>query len=554
MYRSIFLGSLCFFFAPQLIAQATCSGSIDDSTAQIETFGFGPNFGPELPSGATAYTYGSLGAGNYVVTNSTGLNGNLWHSDPDFTPGDFNGYMLLFDGDVNTENVLSWTFDNLCPNSRYEFSLEAANVVRPNACGGNSVLPNILLNAFDAKTGMILEFGSFMLPVTDTLSWRQLQFSFDLPSNTTSVEVRVMNTAGGGCGNDFAIDELRMLRCNYRITQDLDLCDFGGAYSIGNSTYTTAGTYFDTLYSASTCNDTVYTTNLTIGDPLTFALDTLYYCPEVGIEVGGVTYFSDSIVIDTIFPDPCLSIQEYQLLRLDEVVVQQASNLCPGESLQVGSSIYTSAGVYLDTLISSSGCDSLVATTLTQEAVGLQLYANGQLIANGNTGIPAEVQLILGDSLQLEVRSNGFGIPSYSWTASDQLSCPNCPLQTLRAIRSEQLSVSVSDPRQSCSQQLDFILEVLPCEPIYIPNAFSPNLDGVNDRFQIFPQDCVSNIEAFVVFDRWGGQVYGSTEARGWDGNTRGKAAVAGVYFYLVVLELANGEKLERSGAVQLLR
>ena len=537
-----------------VLAQGSCSGSISDPHAQIIDFGAGPNPGPALPANATAYEFGPLGVGNYQMTNTTGLNGSLWHVNPDYTFNDIDGYMLIFDGDVSRDNVLTWIFDNLCPSSRYEFSMEVANVVRPSACGGNSVEPSLQVNAFDANTGIVIEFASIMLPTTETLSWRRLQFSFDLPNTTTAVEIRVTSNAGVGCGNDFAIDELRMLRCNYRITRDLDLCDFGGVYSIGNSTYTTEGTFFDTLYNRTNCNDTVITTNLVIGDPEDLPLDTLYYCPEVGVEVGGVTYFSDQIVTDTVFGEPCLTLQDLQLLTLDDVVVQQELNICPGDVVQVGNSIYTSAGVYLDSLLSESGCDSLVETTITQEALQAQLFANGQLVATGGTGIPAEVQLVLGDSLQLEVRSSGFGIPEYNWTATDQLSCSNCPIQTFRASRSESLSVTVSNPMLSCSQQIALNVEVLPCEAVYIPNAFSPNLDGVNDRFRIFPQDCVAAITAFVVFDRWGGQMYGSTDAGGWDGTAREKAAPAGVYFYLVEMELVDGQQIQRTGTVQLIR
>ena len=65
----------------------TCDG-IPGMNIFFEDFGSGSGPGPSLAEGITTYNYGGIGGGRYVVTNTTGLNGNLWHNAPDHTPGD----------------------------------------------------------------------------------------------------------------------------------------------------------------------------------------------------------------------------------------------------------------------------------------------------------------------------------------------------------------------------------------------------------------------------------------------------------------------------------
>ncbi|RMG81294.1 MAG: gliding motility-associated C-terminal domain-containing protein, partial [Bacteroidetes bacterium] len=64
--------------------------------------------------------------------------------------------------------------------------------------------------------------------------------------------------------------------------------------------------------------------------------------------------------------------------------------------------------------------------------------------------------------------------------------------------------------------------------PVYFPNIFSPNGDGINDTF--FGQGTDFEPLRLVIYDRWGGRVY---EGSGnWDGTASGEAAPAGVYVY----------------------
>jgi gliding motility-associated-like protein len=95
--------------------------------------------------------------------------------------------------------------------------------------------------------------------------------------------------------------------------------------------------------------------------------------------------------------------------------------------------------------------------------------------------------------------------------------------------------------------------------PVYIPNAFSPNGDGFNDRFEIFSGQPFQ-IMLFQVYDRWGGMVYEQTDFssdeanRFWNGEQNGKPLNTGVFTYHIEWVNAQGQSEREMGDVMLLR
>lgn len=91
---------------------------------------------------------------------------------------------------------------------------------------------------------------------------------------------------------------------------------------------------------------------------------------------------------------------------------------------------------------------------------------------------------------------------------------------------------------------------------IYVPNAFSPNGDGVNDLFQVYPKPGSFQSVSFQIYDRWGGLIYSSEpylsprSGIGWDG---GNAAVS-VYLCKVEVILGDGRIRSFGRSFQLIR
>ena len=89
--------------------------------------------------------------------------------------------------------------------------------------------------------------------------------------------------------------------------------------------------------------------------------------------------------------------------------------------------------------------------------------------------------------------------------------------------------------------------------PVYIPNAFTPNGDGVNDEYYI-PDANLQQFN-FSVFDRWGNKVY-TTQAPNfrWTGEAGGRSLPEGTYVYVLSAMDSKGNPIKRSGPVTIVR
>lgn len=92
------------------------------------------------------------------------------------------------------------------------------------------------------------------------------------------------------------------------------------------------------------------------------------------------------------------------------------------------------------------------------------------------------------------------------------------------------------------------------CCALLMPNAFSPNGDGLNDVFE--PVGKHFGTVSLKIFDRWGQLIFSrSNDNEGWNGNYKGTAQEMGTYFYEISYHCAgSGEVIEKKGDVTLVR
>ncbi len=91
---------------------------------------------------------------------------------------------------------------------------------------------------------------------------------------------------------------------------------------------------------------------------------------------------------------------------------------------------------------------------------------------------------------------------------------------------------------------------------LFIPNAFTPNGDGLNDRFHITPT-CLIDKYKIRIFNRWGQLVYISYDLYDdWDGTFGGKEQDQGTYYYSIeaILNNETKDKLQLKGDVILIK
>jgi gliding motility-associated-like protein len=159
------------------------------------------------------------------------------------------------------------------------------------------------------------------------------------------------------------------------------------------------------------------------------------------------------------------------------------------------------------------------------------------------------------DTLEMhagDVLDAGEGMLSYRWS----------PGNTTQSIVIQQAGMySVEMESQigcigSDSVYVKLVSEEIPDFVIYVPNAFSPNGDGVNDEFRVEADGSRIEDIGYRIYDRWGGEVFSSSGIEnGWDGKKAGKECPGGVYVYKIVFSV-NGVpgSQERVGTVMLVR
>ncbi len=145
---------------------------------------------------------------------------------------------------------------------------------------------------------------------------------------------------------------------------------------------------------------------------------------------------------------------------------------------------------------------------------------------------------------------------SYFWLPTfDSLSCTECRRPYVTATATQTIYINVVNG-YGCKALDSVEIRVVGCNAdwIYIPNTFTPNGDGLNDR--LFVRGIgLRKLEYFRVFDRWGHLVYDSKDINeGWDGTVNGKAAEVATYVFVAKGECTSGSVIEKQGNVTLIR
>ena len=98
---------------------------------------------------------------------------------------------------------------------------------------------------------------------------------------------------------------------------------------------------------------------------------------------------------------------------------------------------------------------------------------------------------------------------------------------------SDSIRITVVDP------------EDLDCSEIFLPKAFTPNDDGLNDDYGISNPFAIVNFGSFEILDRWGGRVFYSEDPFGrWDGSHNGQKMNPGVCLYRIIYTCQGEEKI----------
>ncbi|MFN8308752.1 MAG: gliding motility-associated C-terminal domain-containing protein [Chitinophagales bacterium] len=162
-----------------------------------------------------------------------------------------------------------------------------------------------------------------------------------------------------GCDSIITTD-VTVIPINY--SQNFTLCN-GQSVTVGSHVYNVSGSYSDTLVNMNSC-DSIILTTVNILPALTGS-QTLTICQGQSVSVGAHTYNVAGIYTDTLLSSNlCDSLVTTNLVVNNASAFSQNVNICQGQSLVVGLNTYNLSGTYMDTMANSNGCDSVITTVL----------------------------------------------------------------------------------------------------------------------------------------------------------------------------------------------
>ena len=153
-------------------------------------------------------------------------------------------------------------------------------------------------------------------------------------------------------------------------------------------------------------------------------------------------------------------------------------------------------------------------------------------------------------SVQLAAVGSG----NFVWQPADVLSCSDCAAPVATVLTTTTFTVTNHGP-DGCSSTDEVVVHAV-CSDVnvFIPNAFSPNGDNLNERFFIRANG-LRKLNFLRVFSRYGELVFETTDATdGWDGSYRGQKASPGVYVYTAQIACGETSPVVLTGNVTLIR
>ena len=172
---------------------------------------------------------------------------------------------------------------------------------------------------------------------------------------------------------------------------------------------------------------------------------------------------------------------------------------------------------------------------------------------------PTQIDVYRGDPTTLQPINSGDKATTIVWTPSKGLSCSNCLTPVLTTNTNTLLKI-VGTTALFCKDSATLQVNAYHRSHIALPNAFSPNGDGLNDVFYVIAGKDVKQVKQFQVFNRWGQKMFERTNGKtndisfGWNGYYNGQLVVQGTYVYQIVIELLTGELEIHKGNISVIR
>ena len=185
-----------------------------------------------------------------------------------------------------------------------------------------------------------------------------------------------------------------------------------------------------------------------------------------------------------------------------------------------------------------------------------------------NPGVAADLQVTpeqsikRGQTVQLQSVTNLSlnTVQNFRWSTNSTtttLPCDTCRNFAIQLFSTTEFMANIVDTN-GCAAVAKTIVTVDPKAGFFVPNAFSPNGDGLNDTFDVEVGPDIDNVLIFQVYDRWGELMYSlenfdpRREGHGWNGMHKGKLMNTGIFVWRIEILGLDGQKFSGKGDVLL--
>lgn len=284
-----------------------------------------------------------------------------------------------------------------------------------------------------------------------------------------------------------------------------------------------------------------------------------YYVFTVSDNCGTPSY-TDSILV-TLYPLPIVDFSADTLSGCEPFMVRFTNNTIPtsstyfwdfGDSQESTSSnpviTYPQQGLYDVKLIAttSDGCiDSLTIADM------IEVFP---LPTADFTHTPTTINVL---EAWVNFNDKSSGANSWHWDfGDDSTSTLINPLHFYTDTGEYEIWLTVTS-QHGCKDSVQRKVRITPDFMIYIPNAFTPDANGLNDGFHVYGEGIEKEDFEFRIFTRWGEQVFSTFDVNGtWygDHNGNGNPVEPGVYVYTVQLKNIHNKVKSYKGHVVVLR
>lgn len=200
-------------------------------------------------------------------------------------------------------------------------------------------------------------------------------------------------------------------------------------------------------------------------------------------------------------------------------------------------------------------------TLYVKDSQGCETEISGLLVKSAEMftiDLGKDITVLEDQEVQLNLKYSALPV-SVTWSPGSLINCNYCFTPAFTPTQNTEVFVSAIN-ESGCTAEDSLNIKIRPQFNLYIPNAFSPDLDGINDKWIIYGNAHVLNIKELQIFDRWGANVFKAQNVlpgdttKGWDGRHKGKLLNPAVFVFWAIVEYDNGQSELVKGEINLLR